>query len=47
MTVATRAAESFWDEWEAEESPFLAADRPWERADAILCGTPELTGGTT
>ena len=23
-------------------SPFLAADRPWERADVVVCGTPEL-----
>jgi hypothetical protein len=22
--------------------PFLAADRPWERADVIVSGTPEL-----
>lgn len=32
--------EAFWDEWEAEEIPFLAADRPWERADLIVAGTP-------
>ncbi len=35
--------ESFWDEWEAEESPFMAEDRPWERADLVICGTPHLT----
>lgn len=34
----------FWNEWAAEENPFLAADRPWQRADAIICGTPDLTG---
>jgi hypothetical protein len=33
-------AVSFWDEWMAEEVPFLAADRPWERADLVVCGTP-------
>ena len=25
-------AEAFWDDWMTEEEPFLAADRPWERA---------------
>ncbi|MCO8274833.1 hypothetical protein M1L60_29980 [Actinoplanes sp. TRM 88003] len=25
-----------WDEWEAEEVPFLLEDRPWERADIIV-----------
>ena len=25
-------AEAFWDEWMTEEEPYLAADRPWERA---------------
>lgn len=38
------AAVEFWDRWDAEEVAFLAADRPWERADVIACGTPELTG---
>jgi hypothetical protein len=36
------AAEEFWDEWDREEVPFFAADRPWERADLVLCGTPRL-----
>ena len=36
------AATAFWWEWQAAERPFLAADRPWDRADLILCGTPEL-----
>ena len=34
-------AVAFWDEWMAREGPFLAADRPWERADVVLCSTPE------
>lgn len=33
---------AFWDEWEAEEVPFLAADRPWERADLVVAGTPAV-----
>lgn len=33
---------AFWDEWDAEEVPFLAAHRPWERADVVLAGTPVL-----
>lgn len=34
-------AVAFWDQWMAHERPFLAADRPWERADVILCSTPQ------
>lgn len=30
-------AERFWDEWMAAEEPFLAQDRPWERADLVVC----------
>lgn len=37
----TPEAVAFWDEWMAQEEPFLAVDRPWERATAILCGTAE------
>lgn len=29
--------------WMAEEIPFNAAQRTWERADVIVCGTPELS----
>lgn len=29
-------AEKFWDEWMAEEIPFLEHHRPWERADLIV-----------
>jgi len=29
-------------EWMAEEVPFNAAQRTWERADLIVCGTPEI-----
>lgn len=40
----TGGTEAFWDEWDAEEIVVLAQDRPWERADLVLCGTPGLTG---
>lgn len=33
---------AFWHEWIATERPFLADDRPWERADAVVAGTPML-----
>jgi hypothetical protein len=36
------AQEVFWHEWEAEERPFLAVERPWERADLVIDGAPEL-----
>jgi len=36
------AQEAFWHEWEAEELPFLAADRPWDRADVVVDGAPRL-----
>jgi len=29
-------------EWMAEEIPFNAAQRTWERADVIVCGTPQI-----
>jgi energy-coupling factor transporter ATP-binding protein EcfA2 len=35
-------AEDFWAAWMTEEVPFLAADRPWERADVIVAGRREL-----
>ncbi|WP_249997662.1 uridine kinase [Actinoplanes sp. M2I2] len=31
-----------WDEWEAEEVPFLLDDRPWERAGFIVATTSPL-----
>ena len=34
------AAAVFWEEWDAEELPFLATDRPWERAMTVVLGTP-------
>jgi hypothetical protein len=40
--LAHGGTEEFWDEWDREELPFLAEDRPWERAVQVLCGTPEL-----
>jgi hypothetical protein len=30
------------DGWMAEEIPFNAIQRTWERADVIVCGTPEI-----
>ena len=30
-------------DWMAEEVPFLADQRPWEHADLIACGTPEVS----
>jgi len=29
-------------EWMAEEEPFLAGQRTWERADMLVAGTPEI-----
>src|SRR5262245_54111392 len=29
------AAAGFWNEWMAEELPFMARDRPWMRADVV------------
>jgi hypothetical protein len=29
-------------DWMAEEVPFLAGQRTWERADRIICGTPPV-----
>ena len=29
-------------DWMAEEIPFLAGQRPWEHADLIACGTPQI-----
>jgi hypothetical protein len=34
--------EDFWDLWDESEIPFLAEDRPWERAVMVVCGTPDL-----
>lgn len=30
------------DGWMAEEIPFNAAQRTWERADIVVCGSPEI-----
>lgn len=32
----------FWDDWAAQEEPFLERDEPWTRADAIVAGVPLL-----
>ena len=29
-------------EWMAEEEPFLAGQRPWERADVLVAGSPRI-----
>ena len=39
-TRTPEEAEAFWDDWMTEEEPFYAADRPWERADLVVLGTP-------
>jgi hypothetical protein len=36
------ATVAFWHAWMAAELPFLAADRPWERADLTVAGTSTL-----
>ncbi len=36
------AAVAFWDEWDAREVPLLDRERPWERADLVLAGTPDV-----
>lgn len=36
----TQAARDFWHEWLAQEFEFLQRQRPWERASAIVNGTP-------
>jgi hypothetical protein len=38
----TAADVAFWEEWDARERPFLAAERPWERADLVVRGTPTV-----
>lgn len=36
------AATAFWDEWMSAELTFQAEQRPWERADFVVSGTPDL-----
>ena len=33
------ASVAFWHAWMADEVPFFAGDRPWERADVVVLGT--------
>lgn len=33
---------AFWHEWMSHETPFLAEDRPWERARLVVSGTPTI-----
>jgi hypothetical protein len=35
-------AAAFWNAWMAAEMPFLNEQRPWERADLIVAGTPAI-----
>ena len=41
------AAVAFWDEWMTAELIFQAEQRPWERADFVVCGTPEVEHNPT
>jgi uridine kinase len=34
------------ERWMREEVPFIADQRPWERATAVVCGTPDLAHST-
>lgn len=36
---------AFWHEWMDQELPFQADQRPWERADAVVAGTPTQDHG--
>lgn len=38
-------ATAFWHTWMAEEVPFLAHQRPWERASVIVAGTRRIGDG--
>lgn len=40
--AASGQGPDFWWEWMAAENPFLMDDRPWDRAAAVVCGTPDL-----
>lgn len=39
---AAHATIEFWHAWMAAETPFLQADRPWDRANVIAAGTSPL-----
>lgn len=36
------AAVDAWREWMGQETPVFTDDRPWERADLFVCGTPPV-----
>jgi hypothetical protein len=40
--AAGEASASLYPVWMAEEVPFQAAQRPWERAAVVVCGSPDL-----
>jgi hypothetical protein len=33
---------AFWQSWMDAEVPFLEAERPWDRAAVVVCGTPKV-----
>ena len=41
------AATAFWDEWMTAELIFQADQRPWERADFVISGTPKVERNPT
>ena len=41
----TAEIRAFIADWEAEERPLFAAERVWDRADAVVLGTAEPGGG--
>ena len=38
------AVTRFWDDWQTEERPFLASQRPWDLADLAVLGTAGEAG---
>lgn len=41
----TQEARDFWFAWAAQEDPFLADQKPWQRASVVVCGTPAVAHG--
>ena len=40
----TEESRRFWHWWMSHELPFFARERPGERADGVVCGTPSAVG---